>query len=511
MKILTSSAMKIAESAAVERGDSYLGLMERAGTETAERLLSLVDVSEKPVVILCGKGNNGGDGLVIARCVAKAGGIVKVLFLMGQELSPLARANLQLLEGMGIRPADASLLDPSARAGLFRQAGVVVDAVFGTGFSGDLPPLCRDCFDLANQCGAVKAAVDIPSGVDCDTGLSDAHSFRADVTFVLAAFKPAHLLKSSREFCGRQELVDIGIPAALLDSSAEGITPIRTELAAHCVPARREDSHKGDYGRLLCVTGSRDMTGAALLSARAALRSGVGLVKVLSVKEVTCLVAAQLPECLHSSLPGAQDGGISAGAADRLREGCRWATAVLLGCGLSVTEETKGLVAELVAGSLRPLVIDADGLNCVASAPEMLLKAQAPVILTPHVKEMSRLTGLPVDVVKARRFDVAAQFASRYRATVVLKDSNTVIATPKGERFLSDSGNSGMAKGGSGDVLAGIIASLLAQGAPTVSAAVAGVYLHAAAGDLAARNLTPYAMLPSDLIDELPYAFRDLL
>ncbi len=511
MKILTTAAMKIAERAAVEQGGSYLELMERAGTGAAEGILSLADASERPVLILCGKGNNGGDGLVVARHLAQAGGKVSVLFLMGNELSPLSRANLQALDGLKVDFPDVSNLDEEAWRELFRKTGIVVDAVFGTGFSGELPPLCQEAFDRAGRSSAIKVALDVPSGIDCDTGLADSHSFPADVTYVFAAYKPAHVLKSSRSLCGRLELVDIGIPAAQLDSIAEGITMIRPELAAHCIPPRREDSNKGDYGKILSVTGCRDMTGAVLLSTRAALRCGVGLVKVSSVEEVIRLIAAAAPECVHCTLPAAAGGEISVEAADTLREQCRWATAVLLGCGLSVTEDTKLLVEDLIAGCLRPMVIDADGLNCVASAPEMLLKAQVPIVLTPHMKEMSRLTGLSIEVIKARRFDVAAQFASRYQVTVVLKDSNTVIATPKGELYLSDNGNAGLAKGGSGDVLAGIISSLLAQGAPTVSAAVAGVYLHAAAGDLAARTLTQYAMLPSDLIDELPYAFRDLL
>ncbi|MGI5856196.1 MAG: NAD(P)H-hydrate dehydratase [Candidatus Merdivicinus sp.] len=511
MKVLTSAAMKIAESAAVEQGSSYLELMERAGAGAAKQILALVDVTERPVLVLCGKGNNGGDGLVVARHLVQAGGEATVLFLMGRELSALSRSNLYALEGLPVTLMDGASLPEEEWNGLFRSAGVVVDAVFGTGFSGDLPERCREALDEANRSSAVKIALDVPSGVDCDTGLFDPHSFQADVTYAFAAYKPAHLLKSSRALCGRLELVDIGIPEVQIASIADGVTVIRPDLAAHCIPRRREDSNKGDYGRLLDIGGCRNMTGAVILSALAAMRSGVGLVKVATAQPVVPLVGGRLLECIHHSLPTAGDGSISVDAADELREQSRWATAVLVGCGLSVTEDTKLLVEDLIASSCRPLVIDADGLNCIASNPDMLLKAHVPVILTPHMKEMSRLTGLPVEVVKARRFDVAAQFASKYGVTVVLKDANTVIATPKGERYLSDNGNAGMAKGGSGDVLAGIIASLLAQGAPTVSAAVAGVYLHAAAGDMAAQNLTQYAMLPSDLIDELPYVFRSFI
>lgn len=509
MKILTSAGMKIAESAAVERGGSYLELMEQAGAGAARGILTLADPARRPALILCGKGNNGGDGLVVARYLAQAGGKVTVLFLMGRELSPLSRSNLHALENLPVRVLYAEDLSEQEERELFASAGILVDAVFGTGFSGDLPESCRKVMDMANDSDGVKIALDAPSGVDCDTGFADPHSFRAGVTYVFGAYKPAHLLKSSRDLCGRAELVDIGIPQALLDSIAQGITVMGPELVGHCIPKRREDSNKGDYGRLLNIGGCKNMTGAVILSILAAMRCGAGLVKAAVPEPVEPLVAGRLLECIHLGLPAAADGSFSVDGAETLRDQCRWATAVLLGCGLSVTEDTRLLVEDVIANSTHPLVIDADGLNCVAADPEVLRKARVPVILTPHIKEMSRLTGLPVEVVKARRFDVAGQFAAKYGVTVVLKDSNTVVATPRGELYLNDNGNSGMAKGGSGDVLAGIIASFLAQGAPTASSAVAGVWLHAAAGDMAAQNLTRYAMLPSDLIDELPYVFRD--
>ncbi len=208
MKILTAAAMKIAEKAAVEQGSSYQELMERAGAGAAERILSLADPAERPVLILCGKGNNGGDGLVAARHLAKAGGKVTVLFLMGRELSPLARANLYELERLPVTLLDAAELLESERDGLIRSAGIIVDAVFGTGFSGDLPPAIQQIMEAANHAQAVRAALDIPSGVDCDSGTYDPYSFCADVTYSFAVYKPAHLLKSSRELCGRLELVE---------------------------------------------------------------------------------------------------------------------------------------------------------------------------------------------------------------------------------------------------------------------------------------------------------------
>ena len=421
MKILTASAMKIAEGAAVAQGGSYLELMEQAGVGAAEGILTLVDPAERETLILCGKGNNGGDGLVVARHLAKAGGKVTVLLLMGRELSPLSRSNLFLLEGLPVKVLDAEALSEAERLELFRKAGVFVDAVFGTGFSGELPEKIREAMALANRSAGLKIAMDLSSGLNCDTGAFDPDTFRADVTYTFGAKKPAHVLKSSRALCGRVEVVDIGISPVHLDASPEGITMLSRELAAQCLPKRREDSNKGDYGKLLNLGGCRDMTGAVLLSSEAALRCGVGLLRVASVKEVVGLVGGRLPECIHTVLPETEDGVLSVDAAEKLKGYLDWATAALFGCGLSVTEDTKLLAEAVIEGCERPLVIDADGLNCVAADPEVLKKRTGPTVLTPHIKEMSRLTGLPVDVVKARHFDVAGQFAAKYGVTVVLK------------------------------------------------------------------------------------------
>ena len=311
--------------------------------------------------------------------------------------------------------------------------------------------------------------------------------------------------------CGKIELIDIGIPAADIAAIPDGITLLSAETAAGCIPKRQEDSNKGDYGKLLNVGGCVHMTGAVILSTLSAMRCGVGLVKVAAPQPVLSAVASHILECIYSPLPVSESGSISIDGVEQLRTEMGWATAGLIGCGLSVCDDTRLLVEEVISSFGRPLVIDADGLNCVAENPAMLRKALAPVIITPHIKEMSRLTGLSVEIIKNRRFDVAAQFAEKYGVTVVLKDSNTVIATPKRELFINGNGNSGLAKGGSGDVLAGVIASFLAQGASPLAAAVAGVFLHAEAGDMAAQTFTPYAMLPSDVIESIPFVLKQLL
>ncbi|MEG2596851.1 MAG: NAD(P)H-hydrate dehydratase [Oscillospiraceae bacterium] len=510
MKILTSSAMKIAESIAVEKGTAYLDLMEQAGKGAADKIIALTEVSDKQVVVLCGKGNNGGDGLVTARYLVEAGADVTAIFTLGRELSALSRANLYELEKKSAHflDADAPL---TRRLDAIRKSDILIDAVFGTGFTGILPDVCKEISSAANNCHAIKIALDVPSGVDCDTGNFDEDTLEADYTYAFGALKPAHVLKASTSVCGKIELIDIGIASGDIAGIPDSITLIRADNAADCIPKRRADSNKGDYGQLLNIGGSSHMSGAVILSTLSAMRCGVGLVKVAAPEVMISTIGAKIVECIYSPMPTSSVGSISIDGIEQLKEDMQTATAGLLGCGMSLTDDTRLLTEEVIASMDRPLVIDADGLNCVAENPSILRKAKKPIIITPHIKEMSRLTGLSVEVIKNRRFDVAAQFAEKYNVTVVLKDSNTVIATPKREIYISSNGNSGLAKGGSGDVLAGIIASFLAQGASTLFAAVAGVYLHAAAGDMAAQTFTSYSMLPTDVIDAIPFVLKQIL
>lgn len=532
MKILTSSSMKIAEAIAVERGSSYLALMENAGTAAVQRVLALLgrEAAGQLAVIFCGKGNNGGDGLVMARQLLQAGMTVTVLFPLGmqeEKFTPLARANLHRLqewqEGrltMTAHPSEQQL------EFCCRNAAVIVDAVFGTGFSGSLPAEVVRLFQAAEKSCGLLAALDIPSGINCDSGEGDPDSFPAEVTFAFGALKPAHLLKRSALRCGRIERLDIGISRSAIDSLPEGITPLTRTLAASCLPRRNPDSHKGSYGRLLNVGGCGHMTGAVMLSTLSALSGGVGLCKVAAPESMIPVIAGRILPCIYAPLPANPEGAISYEGIDRLSTEMSWANALLLGCGLSVCEDTRLLVEELVTTSNIPMVLDADALNCLAGQTQLLKKAKAPAILTPHLLEMARLTGESVELCRARRFDIAASFAREYGVVVVLKDSTTVIASPEGALYMTvpveqkgpdgfpcTYGNScsGLAKGGSGDLLAGLAASLLSQGAEPLQAALAAVWLHATAGDLCEEEMTAYCMQPTDVLHYYPAAFHQLL
>ncbi|MGI5895048.1 MAG: NAD(P)H-hydrate dehydratase [Candidatus Merdivicinus sp.] len=506
MKILTANAMKWAEQRAVEEGGSFEGLMENAGCSAADIIAGEVP-SRKPVLILCGKGNNGGDGLVIARKLAETGWTVQVVFLLGQAISPLAQKNRERLVGLPVWIGDAAEIEAEERDILCREAGAIVDGCFGTGFSGELRGVCREWMAAANTSPAVRIALDVPSGMNCDNGFCSGDTFEADCTITFAAHKPAHILKGSAPLCGKVFCAEIGISEKILAEAPGGVTLLEGNLAAECLPKRRPDSNKGDYGRLLTIGGCSHMTGAILMASMAAMHCGVGLLKAAVPEPIVPLFGSQIPEAIYYPILPSPAGNLPAEAADALIEQAGWATAVLLGCGMSVCEDTVLLTRKLLAAG-KPLVLDADGLNCAASDPAMLKTAHGPLILTPHLKEFSRLTGKSIAEIRENRFALAAEFAAEYQVVLILKDSNTVIAAPDGRLWVNRNGNSGMAKAGSGDVLAGMVGAFLAQGIKPEEAALAAVFLHGEAGDTTAKDLTPYCMTATDLIRHFPEVFR---
>lgn len=526
MRILTAGQMKIAEAMAVEKGISYEQLMESAGCGAADSILKRYfqlnerAFSEPKVLILLGKGNNGGDGLVIARKLLETipGLRVTLLFCLGNTLSELAERNRKRLTPFAnrIRVFYAEKISDKELDTLCRENDLILDGIFGTGFSGQLPEKIVRLLRAANRSKARKIALDIPSGMDCNNGVYDADTFRADLTYTFAAMKPAHLLKRSRALCGEIEAVEIGITQEMMAEIPGNVSYLDAETVKKALPPRYEDSNKGSYGKLLNIGGCASMSGAVLLSSMSAYRCGVGLVMAAAPETALTAVRLQLPEAIHCVLPLGETGAIAPENSKRLAEELNsWSTAALIGCGMSVTEESKAVIRQLLTETEKPMVIDADGLNCIAAMGEegleLLDGAKAPLILTPHMLEFSRLSGMSIDEIKAGRFTVAGDFAARHHLTLVLKDSSTVIASPGGELYMNGNGNSGLSKGGSGDVLAGMIASFLAQGTDPVQAAQCGVYLHGAAGDVAQRRLTAYGMLPSDVIACIPEAFREVL
>ncbi len=449
-----------------------LTLMSKAALALTKGCAKVLPPPAK-VVFLCGKGNNGGDGFAAARIMKEMGYTVVVALLCGKEFSPDAAVMFRTLPPAMIKEDREEVLLE------VESAELVVDCVYGTGFQGELPKNVKAVFQAVESKPVV--ACDIPSGVQCDDGRVSDGTLCATRTVTFAAYKPCFFLYPGKNYCGKVTLADIGIPREALEQSP-GIGLIDGEYTASLIRPRPENSHKGTFGTLLSVCGSQNMTGAAYLSALGALRCGVGLLKMALPRQIIPVLQTQLPEPVFTE-----------------RKGQIKTSAVLVGCGIG--EDKKAVQFSLQQG--KPLVIDADGLNEIAKSPDLLEtflteNPGVPVILTPHPAEFARLLNIPVSKVEDDRLGAVKQCLDRWNVTVVLKGHHTVVADRNGA-MINRNGNSGLSKGGSGDVLAGMIASFLAQGYTALDAAVCGVYLHGAAADELKQKFSEHGMLPSDL------------
>ena len=506
MIVTENEAMMNIEAAAANSGVSMEKLMENAGAKVAALAAKIISERKlKKICVLCGTGNNGGDGFVAARLLS---GICSVKVIMvGEPKSGLARMNLGLL------PDKVETLFYGSRyyecIGLVKEAEMIIDCVYGIGFKGSLTADVSDLLSFSNENkNAVKIAVDLPSGTVCNTGEADPGSFEADYTVAFTALKPAHVLYPSADLCGNISVESVGISRRILRTASYLMKTTDEYVSENPLPKQKKSAHKGTNGTLLALCGSYGMAGAAVMSAEAALRTGVGLLKLALPKSVYVIAASQLREPVYIPLAQSNDGMVDIDEYAKINDVLNnEATAGLIGCGLGLNNNIKSLVALLAQGSTKPLVIDADGINAISTNINVLKRATAPIILTPHPGEMARLIGSNAHTVQKNRYMIAKSFAQEYRVTLVLKGANTLIATPEGRVYVNLTGNNGMAKGGSGDVLAGMIASFLAQGMSAETAAVSGVYYHGLSGDICAKKYSSRSMLPGDMIAELNSIF----
>lgn len=511
MFIVTSNQMYQAECNAVKRGISFTQLMENAGQACAKIIKKQFNISrenKKDVLVICGKGKNGGDGMVIARKLWEYGADVTVMLACGEPKAQDTIEMFSLVEAAGIDIVhyDNNLTVLKA---LFDRADIIVEAVFGTGFSGTLDHSLSVLAQAANASKAPIISIDVPAGADCDKAFIGGTSFKAEITIAISAYKPIHIMKPYNKSCGKIIVADIGIiPADYRNMDTPpcltlGIGDIKNKL-----PKRKPVSNKGTYGHALCVCGSMRMTGAAYLSVMGALRSGVGLVTAAFPQTAYAGIAPKLTEPLLLPLEPNFDGTFAFSAMADIIEASKRASAVLVGCGIGFNKDTTTLVQNLIKEIKIPMIIDADGINALSTNIDILKEAQAPIILTPHPGEMSRLCGKSVAEIIANPVKTAEEFASKYGVTVVLKTANTVVCNPKASGiYINTTGNSGLSKGGSGDLLAGIMVSFAAQGMLPFDAAVCAVFLHGLAADAVARNSSMTGMLPSDVMNYLPELF----
>ena len=517
--VLTAAEMRQADRRTIDEGGvPGAVLMENAGSAVAAAVRQRFPAARR-LVVLCGRGNNGGDGFVAA---TRLRDLQPAVYLAGAraDVKGDARTHLAAYEKSGgavIELHDVAAWQ-SARETV-RAADLVVDALLGTGLR-DAPAglpgrIIEDLASVAPRAPIV--AVDIPSGLPSDSGEVAWETVRAALTVTFAAPKVGHVLPPACERVGELIVADIGIPAAVLAATGARLWLLEAGDAARAFPGREPDAHKGTFGHVLIVAGSVGKSGAAVLSACGALRAGAGLVTVATPAPALPMVAAGRPELMTEPLPVGGNGGLDREALDRALALAKKADAVVVGPGLGQDAATRDFVRGLVAGCGAPLVIDADGLNALAPgispggpAAEALQRRSAATVVTPHPGEMARLVGSDAAGVQRRRLDVAREFAEASRAIVVLKGYRTVVAEPGGRAAVNPTGNPGMATGGTGDVLSGILGSLLARRLEPWTAVTAGVYLHGLAGDVAALRLGQESLLAGDLVDALPEAIRSV-
>ncbi len=491
--LLTAEEMRGREAEAERAGVSARELMERAGRALADEALRLA-APEGRFAVLCGPGNNGGDGLVAARHLALAGRQVAVVLLAEPSaLKAESQANLEALTAMGGSLA-GGLQDFTPRRG-----DLAVDALLGTGLNRAPEGALADAIHSLWKWRAVGVrvlAADIPSGLASDTGVPFRPAVQADATVAFGALKVGEALEPGASLCGDVSVADIGL--APEDSP---VMLLEEEDARGWLPERRPDSHKGTYGHLLVIAGSRGKSGAAALAGLAALRSGVGLCTVATPDDALSDVLTHAPELMGVGLDDEKPLGPM--HLERLLEVAEGKDVLLLGPGIARGKKTHQLIAELLERFPGPVVLDADGLNALSGRLDVLRSAQGPLVLTPHPGEMARLSGLSVAEIQADRVTVARDFARAHRVVLVLKGARTVVALPDGRARVNPTGNPGMATGGAGDVLSGVCGALLAQGLAPADAASVAVYAHGLAGDLEEEWRGQLGLVASDLLSGL--------
>ena len=523
MKILTAAEMRDIDRRTTEEcGVPSLTLMENAGARVVEALLErFPDAGRRRIVVLCGKGNNGGDGLVAARLLKERGASPEVfLFAPAEKVRGDAAVNLGRWRKAGGEVTEVTSVDawPDVLPRL-AAAEIVIDALLGTGLTGPADGWLREVIDRVNAtcANAFVLAVDIPSGLPSDSGAVAGPYVRADATVTFTAPKRSHVLPPACHLMGVWRVVDIGTPKELMERDSNLKTHLLTPADFRSLPlVRQPGAHKGEFGHALIVAGSRGKTGAAVLAAMGALRAGVGLATVATPIGVQPVVAAGLPEVMTEPLEGTEVDTISLGSLEygRFREIAAGKSVMAIGPGLSTHAATQQFVRTVVSEVELPIILDADGLNAYVGRADELKNRRAKLLaLTPHPGEMARLLGLTTQDVQSRRLETALEAAARWSAIVILKGEKTVVATPDGRAWVNPTGNPGMASGGTGDVLTGILAGLTGALGTTAWEVVLGmgVYLHGLAGDLAAAHVGQAPLIASDLVGHIPAAYRQIL
>ena len=493
MYTVSPDEIKNADALAVSKyGISELTLMKNAARGCADIICRIASRKDR-IVILCGKGNNGGDGYELASIFGKL--CLNVAVINVFDCEPTGKTAFSVYKSC--KDYGTEIYASDMYDAVIDGASIVIDAIFGTGFSGKVTRNSKigAIIEKANATNALRIAIDVPSGINCGDGSISEVNFNAFMTITMAYAKTGLFSLPARDYCGEIRVIDIGYPKEMeSDISFDGIIPDSSYITG-VFPERKKNSHKGDFGQLLTYCGSPFMTGAAILCANAALRSGVGLVNIARDEKTLSVLQNHLTEPIFSPL--------SADVYERQSEFLKLsqkATACLIGCGMGKDEGDAAVCEHIIKNVKTPIILDADGINAIAANKHILREAAETPVITPHPLEFSRLIGKEVSEIQQNRLSLAREFAKEYGCVVVLKGASTVTASPDGFAAVNTTGSSGLAKGGSGDVLAGLIASFRAQGMSAFDSAASGVFLHGLACDILCRTSSERSVLPSDLI-----------
>jgi ADP-dependent NAD(P)H-hydrate dehydratase / NAD(P)H-hydrate epimerase len=512
MIVVTAAEMRRLDELTIQRyGTPGHVLMERAGRGATIALLKeFPHVRRRRVVICAGKGNNGGDGFVIARLLRKHRVRAEVVLLgRQQDVRGDAARMLAALRRARVAVAEVTTSNDVARlAGRFDGAALLVDAVFGTGLNAPVEGFHADVLHLMNASGVPIFAVDIPSGLDADRGTPLGVAIQAEATATFGFAKVGQVIHPGLEHVGTLAVVDIGVAAGAVAEVHPSTRLLEEAQVASLVPVRAAEAHKGTCGHVLVIAGSRGHTGAALLAAHGACRAGAGLTTLAGPASLNAILCSGIPEAMTAPL--ADKDGLVQFDESQIRALLEGKTAVIVGPGVGVHNDAQRLVRFLLAEIALPMVVDADALTCLARDLDGLRRARAQALLTPHPGEMARLLDTTTASVQADRVTTARQFAATHHCVVVLKGARSVIAAADGSVWINPTGNPGMASGGMGDALSGLLGGLLAQGLPVADAACLGVYLHGAVADHIAATRGPIGFLASDVIEGLPVGMARL-
>lgn len=511
MKLAINSEMKRLDEIAIKDYEIQSAvLMENAGALVATEVLKTENIHN--VTVVCGTGNNGGDGFVAARHLHNKGIHIKV-FVIGnmKEIAGDALTTLNILRKMEVPIENIKELNNLMRLEkALKASDLTVDAVFGTGFDRPLELLHTSVFDIINENSSFILSVDMPSGVNGDTGAADKSAILAHKTVTFTIPKCGNVLFPGSANNGELVVGDIGIPTRIVQDMKIKRNIITEKSVMAFFPRRKGFSHKGDYGKVNLIAGSTGLTGAAILACKSALRSGIGLLKLYIPESLAMLITHSVPEAITIPLQEVRKGVIGITHFDRILKESESADVIAIGPGCGNTTETGELVRRIIQELEKPVVIDADGLNAIQRKADILLNKKSRIVMTPHPGEMSRLIGLSTEEINERPIEVASNYAKKWDVILVLKGARTIVAAPNGDVFVNRTGNSGMATAGSGDVLTGIIAGFIGQGLSPLEASRLGVYVHGRSGDSAADYKGEYGLLAGDIVEGLIYTMKEM-